>query len=230
MFQFQSSQPHHLTCWKPICSKKFAWMDQKAHGLLSFKYLGKEPREQQTNYIDARTREQPTLSKLVEKFWKTEDSISVDFSPASSSRKTDKSLKVMEDSIYLDGTKYNINLLWKQNVKLPNNFAIAKAHLGSFQKCLTKNRYLLGSYNKSLATTIDKGYVKLVVFINPQPTSVWYLPRHPFVNPNKAGKSRRVANAASMFQVICLKSSLEAGLACLDCCFVFGNSQSCKWH
>ena len=132
----------------------------------------------------------------------------------------------MENSIYLDGTKCNINLLWKQNVKLPNNFAIAKAQLGSFQKCLTKDRYLLGSYNKSLATTIDKGYVKLIVFINPQPTSVWYLPRHTFVYPNKAGKNRRVANAASMFQGICLKYSVEAGLVCLDCCFVFGNSQS----
>ena len=36
-------------------------------GPLSSKYLDKEPREQQTNYIDARNSEQPTLSKLVEK-------------------------------------------------------------------------------------------------------------------------------------------------------------------
>ena len=29
---------------------------------------------QKTNYIDARNREQTTLSKIIEKFWKVEDS------------------------------------------------------------------------------------------------------------------------------------------------------------
>ena len=92
-----------------------------------------------------------------------------------------------------------------------DNFAIAKAQLGSLQKRLTKDRYLLDSYNKSSATDIEKCYVKPVVFMNPQLTNVWYLPHHPVVNPNKPGKVRRVANAASMFQGISLNSCLEAG-------------------
>ena len=71
---------------------------------------------------------------------------------------------------------------------LPDNFTIAKAQLGSLQKRLTKDRYLLDSYNKSFATVIEKGYVKPVVFINPQPTNVWYLPHHPVVNPIKPEK------------------------------------------
>ena len=96
-------------------------------------------------------------------------------------------------------------------MKPPNNFAIAKAQLGSLQKRLSKDRYLLDSYNKSLATDIKKGYVKPVVFINPQPTNVWYLPHYPVVNPNKPEKVRRVANAASMFQGISLNSCLKAG-------------------
>ena len=33
-----------------------------------------------------------------------------------------------------------MNLLWKQNVKLPNNFAIAKAQLGLLRNRLTKDR------------------------------------------------------------------------------------------
>ena len=43
-------------------------------GRLNYKYLNKDSLEQQTNYIDARNGEQPMLSKLVEKFWKVEDS------------------------------------------------------------------------------------------------------------------------------------------------------------
>ena len=129
---------------------------------LSCKYLDKESRDQQTNIINARNREQPTLSKLVKKFWKVEKSaISVDFLPSSNSSKIDKLLKVMEDSIYHDGREYNMNLLLKQNVMLTNNFAIAKAQLGSLQErlkrtktfwILTTDRYLLDSCNKSLRT------------------------------------------------------------------------------
>ena len=89
-------------------------------------------------------------------------------------------------------------------MQLPNNFAIARAQKGSLQKRLTKDRYFLDSYNKSPVMDIEKGYVKPVVFINPQPTNVWCLPHHPVVNPSKPGKVRRDANAASMFQGISL--------------------------
>ena len=59
-------------------------------GPLSSKYLNKEPREQQTNNIDARNREQPPLSKLVEKFWKVEDCKICCFSSCSKFKKDRK--------------------------------------------------------------------------------------------------------------------------------------------
>ena len=45
----------------------------------------------------------------------------------------------------------------------------------------------------------------------PPPKSIWYLPHHPVTNPNKPGKVRRVANAASKFRGESLNSNLLTG-------------------
>ena len=45
----------------------------------------------------------------------------------------------------------------------------------------------------------------------PPPESIWYLPHHPVTNPNKPGKVRRVANAASKFRDESLNSNLLTG-------------------
>ena len=45
----------------------------------------------------------------------------------------------------------------------------------------------------------------------PPPESIWYLPHHPVTNPNKAGKVRRVANAASKLRGESLNSNLLTG-------------------
>ena len=45
----------------------------------------------------------------------------------------------------------------------------------------------------------------------PPPESIWYLPHHPVTNPNKPGKVRRVANAASKFRGESLNTNLLTG-------------------
>ena len=46
---------------------------------------------------------------------------------------------------------------------------------------------------------------------NPAPEKIWYLPHHPVTNPNKPGKVRRVANAASVFKKQSLNKNLLSG-------------------
>ena len=45
----------------------------------------------------------------------------------------------------------------------------------------------------------------------PEPEKIWYLPHHPVQNPNKPGKIRRVANAASKYRGQSLNSNLLTG-------------------
>ena len=73
--------------------------------------------------------------------------------------------------------------------------------------------------------------VKPVEMQAPPPESIWYLPHHPVTNPNKPGKVRRVANAASKFRGESLNLNLLTGPDLLNnlvgvllrtpgCCFV----------
>ena len=48
-------------------------------------------------------------------------------------------------------------------------------------------------------------------FTKEVPSRLWYLPYHEVVNPNKPGKVRRVANAASKFKGQSLNSNLLTG-------------------
>ena len=45
----------------------------------------------------------------------------------------------------------------------------------------------------------------------PPPESIWYLPHHPVTNPNKPGKMRRAASAASKFRGESLNSNPLTG-------------------
>ena len=46
---------------------------------------------------------------------------------------------------------------------------------------------------------------------HPPPRRIWYLPTHPVENPNKPGKVRRVANAASKLKGVSLNNALLTG-------------------
>ena len=122
-----------------------------------------------------------------------------------------KQLEFMKQSIQHDGTRYRINLLWKNNITMPNNYVVAKAQLESLQRRLQKDKLTMQLYDQSLLTDIDKGYVIPVIFPPLPLPRIWYLPHHPAINPQKPGKVRRVTNAASKFGGISLNFCLETG-------------------
>ena len=109
------------------------------------------------------------------------------------------------------GERYEVGLTWKENVELQNNYPVAKAQLKSLHSRLSKDETLRIKYQETLQTDLEKGYVKPVVFTEPQPETVWYLPHHPVCNPKKPGKVRRVANAASSFRGQSLNDNLLSG-------------------
>ena len=147
----------------------------------------------------------------MENFWKVEGSGNQENNKATYSDKSKRQLRFMEKSIEHDGDRYKINLLWKNEIKVPNNYPVAKAQLLSLQKRLRKDPETMQLYEKSLTTDLENNYVKPVTFQYPQPELLWYLPHHPVTNPNKPGKVRRVANAASTYKGVSLNSCLETG-------------------
>ena len=117
----------------------------------------------------------------------------------------------MEISICHNGERYQIGLLWKPVKKLQNNCFSAVSQLKSLQKRLQNDPVLNQKYNQTLRTHLDKNFVEPVEMQAPPPESIWYLPNHPVTNPNKPGKVRRVANAASKFRGESLNSNPLTG-------------------
>ena len=117
----------------------------------------------------------------------------------------------MENSICHNGERYQIGPPWKPVKKLQNNYFSAVSQLKSLQKRLQNDPGLNQKYNQTLQTDLDKNFVEPVEMQAPPPESIWYLPHHPVNNPNKPGKVRRVANAASKFRGESLNSNLLTG-------------------
>ena len=144
-------------------------------------------------------------------FWKIENTGTEFEETADASTDSKRAVQILQDTIHHIGDRYEIGLLWKQDSKLENNYPVAKAQLDSLQRRLNKDIELKQLYEKTLETDLEKGYVKPVTFSNPAPEKIWYLPHHPVTNPNKPGRVRRVANAASVFKKQSLNKNLLSG-------------------
>ena len=117
----------------------------------------------------------------------------------------------MENSTCPNGERYQIDFPWKPVKKLQNYYFSAVSQLKSLQKRLQNDPVLNQKNNQTLQTDLDKNFVKPVEKQAPPPESIWHLPHHPVTNPNKPGKVRRVANAASKFCGESLNSNLLTG-------------------
>ena len=121
-----------------------------------------------------------------------------------------EALQILKKSRHNDEL-YEIGLPWKTDANLPNNYYAALNRVRSLEKRLTRNPELKQKFDETLTTDLQKQYVTPVVLQNPPPENIWYLPTHPVENPNKPGKVRRVANAASEYKNESLNSNLLAG-------------------
>ena len=74
-----------------------------------------------------------------------------------------------------------------------------------------KKSNLIQMYKQTIQTDWKNNFVKPVEMQASSPQSILYLTHHPVTNPNKSGKVRRVANAASQFRGKPLNSNLLTG-------------------
>ena len=79
------------------------------------------PNSHSTKFIDLNDQENANLTELVEKFWKVEESGIHEVKKAIYSDKSNRQLRFLEKSVEHDGDRCKINLLWKNELKLPNN-------------------------------------------------------------------------------------------------------------
>ena len=128
-------------------------------------------------------------------------------------------LSILNSETVHNGERYIVPMLWiDSNVSLPNNYYSSLVQFKTLERRLIKDTELRERYAETIREDVRKGYVVTVEPHNPRKRSdrEWYLPHHPFVNPNKPGKVRRVLNGASKFHGTSLNKSLLVGLDLLQ--------------
>ncbi|XP_062538843.1 uncharacterized protein LOC134207141 [Armigeres subalbatus] len=112
------------------------------------------------------------------------------------------------------GGRYESGLLWKyDDVRLPDNRAMALNRWKCLQNRMKKNPVLLEALKAKIDDHVSKGYVRKLSEEELQsPRSrVWYLPIFPVINPNKPTKMRLVWDAAATVHGVSLNTFLLKG-------------------
>ena len=98
---------------------------------------------------------------------------------------------------------------WKQDdLKLPNNYYLAKHRLDSLVSSLTK-KYLLSRYDNEVQQLLENGYAEPAPCTPDTPSRCWYLPHHAV--PKKSGELRLVFDCSSQYKGISINNSCLQG-------------------
>ena len=146
---------------------------------------------------------------LLQLFWTIEG---VNFNQCSSKGQSSddkEAVSILNDTIRHIGDRYQIGILWKKDITLPNNYFMAKVQWHALQQRLERDTSLRDRCEKTIKKDLDKNYITTA-----DPScrhSVWYLPHHPVINKQKPDKIRRVTNAASKYKGLSLNDALLTG-------------------
>ena len=98
-------------------------------------------------------------------------------------------MKTMESSVTFENGRYQLGLPWRDKCTcFPINMALALARLQQLRRKLLCDSSLHPKYAETVNDYIAKCYAREVTHIDSKSKSVWYLPHHSVINPNKPGK------------------------------------------
>ena len=101
--------------------------------------------------------------------------------------------RLEEETKFIDG-KYQVPMLWKKGMILPNNRSLAERRFRQLQGRLMKDTSLFKLYKETIDKYVASGYARKMTPDEAKNTQqrTWYLPHYAVFNPNKPGKIRVV--------------------------------------
>lgn len=153
------------------------------------------------------------VQEQIDRLWKTDFPEYSSDNSTGMSQEDRRALSIMERTIEKDGGHYKLGLPWRdKDLCLPNNRPMAVARLGQLKRKLENDTELCTMYNDTMSGYINNGYATPVNEASKFTTgSVWYLPHHPVVNPNKPGKVRIVFDCAAKYRGTSLNDNILQG-------------------
>ena len=157
------------------------------------------------------TSPQSASTDILEHYWNVEKIATEPEQKDALSTPDKAALQRLQDTCRHNGERCDIGLPWKRDTPLPNNYFAALCQLRTLEKRFREHPQKKAKFDETLQKDLEKGYVKQVKMQHSLAPRIWYLPTHPVENPNKPGKVRRVANAASKFKGVSLNNALLTG-------------------
>ena len=169
---------------------------------------------QQVMFIQRRASSEELLAEQVKDWWSTEAFGTKYDKPASQSKEDERALSILRRTTNKLPDRYETGMLWKEDqVKFPDNKAMAMKRLQATENSLKRRPELADAYRTTLQSYIQQGHAKkLTAEEAAQPNDRrWFLPHHGVTNPNKPGKVRVVFDAAASFRGTSLNDKLLTG-------------------
>ncbi|XP_062533689.1 uncharacterized protein LOC134202685 [Armigeres subalbatus] len=126
----------------------------------------------------------------------------------------ERAMAILRSNTHFECGRYTTRLLWKyDDIRLPNNKAMALRRHDCLLKRMTREPALGEILKKKIADYAQKGYIRKLSSdeIRQRGNRTWYLPIFPVFNPNKPGKVRIVWDAAAAVAGTSLNSVLLKG-------------------
>ena len=169
-------------------------------------------RSVQTNFIRTYNTKEIELQEIngtLAKFWEIE---SVADNVGRIMNEDDKdTLDLVSKSLRYENGKYQVQIPWKKERHLTNNYQMALNRLDNTERRLIKQPELSEKYCEIIEQYIKKRYLEYVDVKNDS-NDCWYLPHFPVVWPDKSTtKVRIVFNGASRYDGKSLNNVIQPG-------------------
>jgi hypothetical protein len=153
------------------------------------------------------------LGRTVEKMFEMDFSESTYGQSLGMSLEDKKALSIMEESLKVVDSHYQLDLPFCDKLGFPNNRGLAERSLNSLKARLKKDADLHKKYKKGINNNVDKGYASKIhksegKDIQAEERNVWYLPHHPVLHPQKP---RIVFDCAAKYEDMSLNDRLLQG-------------------
>lgn len=153
------------------------------------------------------------LDELYENYLRTEEA-SIKQADTSKESLEDKRAKaILADTMVKNGARYEVGLLWRNEMQLPDSKLMAKRRLECVERKCARSHGMLEAYNLKIDEYLQKGYARRLNDVEKRATStrMWYIPHFMVFNPNKPNKQRLVFDAAAKVNEVSLNDALLVG-------------------
>ena len=169
---------------------------------------GTGPEEATANFVDANAN----LSKQFEDYCNLEFNDS-SYDPKMCMSQNDRhALEIMESTVKLSNSHYEIGLPWKNNPPcLKKNKSQAESRLQPLKRPLQRDEILLKKYKDFMDDLLRKNYAEKVTREDLSLKDTWYLPHHPVFHPQTPDKVRVVFDCSAKYRGTSLNNQLLQG-------------------